>query len=182
MLSKKKIYTMEKEWPLAKEIEYKPEIGELTLDKQRLVLLSARMLPSIHLSILKTIGEVANTEIYKSCEESAKSYYKGWVKSLPKKLTKKEIIQNFLKYLEFWGIGVVEIVSLQIEKEVKSLIRIYDCCFSQYYEKAKKPVCYVTAGIIAGLFSGVLNKKVFVKERRCKAIGDNFCEFEVSIT
>jgi predicted hydrocarbon binding protein len=36
--------------------------------------------------------------------------------------------------------------------------------------------------MIAGLFSAVLNKKVSVKERKCKAIGDNFCEFEVSIT
>jgi predicted hydrocarbon binding protein len=86
-----------------------------------------------------------------------------------------------LKYLEFWGIGVVDTVSLEVEKEIKSLIRMYNCSFSRYYEKANKPVCYITAGIIAGLFSAVLDKKVSVKERKCKAVGDNFCEFEVSM-
>jgi predicted hydrocarbon binding protein len=173
---------MGEEWPILKKINYKPENGELVLNKQRLVFLSARMLPSIHIAILKTIGEIANVEIYKSCEKSAKNYYKNWVKFLPKEMTKKEIIQNFLKYLEFWGIGTVDIISLEVEKEIKSLIRIYNCCFSEYYEKANKPICYITAGMIAGLFSAVLNKKVSVKERKCKAIGDNFCEFEVSIT
>jgi hypothetical protein len=112
---------MGEEWPILKKINYKPENGELILNKQRLVFLSARMLPSIHISILKTIGEVANVEIYKSCEKSAKNYYKNWVKFLPKELTKKEIIQNFLKYLEFWGIGSIDVISLEVEKEVKSL-------------------------------------------------------------
>ncbi|MEM5834796.1 MAG: 4-vinyl reductase [Candidatus Aenigmatarchaeota archaeon] len=169
------------EWPILKKISYKPEKGELTLNKQRLVFMSARMLPSIHLAILKTIGEIANTEIYKSCEKSAKNYYKSWKKFLPKDLTKKEVIEDFLKYLEYWGFGNVDIVTLEVEEEIKSLIRIYDCSFFQYYEKSNKPVCYITAGIIAGLFSAVLDKKVSVKERKCKAIGDNFCEFEVSL-
>lgn len=170
----------EEEWPILKKINYKPETGELILNKQRLIFLSARMLSSIHMAILKTIGEIANVEIYKSCEKSANNYYKNWLKFLSKELTKKEIIENFLKYLEYWGFGRLDIISLEVEKEIKSLIRIYGCSFSQYYEKANKPVCYMTAGIIAGLFSAVLNKKVSVNERKCTAIGDNFCEFEVS--
>ncbi|MEM5793790.1 MAG: V4R domain-containing protein [Candidatus Aenigmatarchaeota archaeon] len=169
------------EWPILKKIFYKPEKGELILNKQRLVFMSARMLPSIHLAILKTIGEIANVEIYKSCEKSANNYYKNWKKFLPKDLTKEEVIKEFLKYLEYWGFGSVDIISLEVEKEIKSLIRIYGCSFSQYYEKPNKPVCYITAGIIAGLFSAILNKKVSVKERKCKAVGDNFCEFEVSL-
>ncbi|MEM5883162.1 MAG: 4-vinyl reductase [Candidatus Aenigmatarchaeota archaeon] len=136
---------------------------------------------SIHLAILKTIGEIANVEIYKSCEKSANNYYKNWKKFLPKDLTKEEVIKEFLKYLEYWGFGSVDIISLEVEKEIKSLIRIYGCPFSQYYEKSNKPVCYITAGIIAGLFSAILNKKVSIKERKCKAVGDNFCEFEVSL-
>lgn len=170
------------EWPILKKIFYNPENGELILNNQRLVFLSARMLPSIHLGILKTIGEIGNVEIYKSCEKSANNYYKNWKKFLPKGQTKKEVIEEFLKYLEYWGLGSVDIITLEVEKEIKSLIRIYDCSFSQYYEKSNKPVCYITAGIIAGLFSAVLNKKVSVKERKCKALGDNFCEFEVSLT
>ncbi len=33
------------------------------------------MLPSIHTAILKTIGEIANVEVYKSCGKSAKAQF-----------------------------------------------------------------------------------------------------------
>jgi predicted hydrocarbon binding protein/KaiC/GvpD/RAD55 family RecA-like ATPase len=63
---------------------------------------------------------------------------------------------------------------------VDETIKIVDNCESsqsfQFIRKEKAPSCYFTTGFLNGLFSAVKNQHV--KETKCIAIGDPYCEWE----
>ncbi len=45
--------------------------------------------------------------------------------------------------------------------------------------KSSEPSCYFTKGVITGALTRILRSPVEVRETRCKATGDEFCEFIV---
>jgi len=60
-------------------------------------------------------------------------------------------------------------------------IRIEENCESSYTmiftTKWKEPSCYFTTGFLNGLFSAVKNQHV--REMKCIAMGDPYCEWEI---
>jgi len=40
------------------------------------------------------------------------------------------------------------------------------------------PICHFEAGFLAGLLSSALKERVHLRERKCRAAGDEYCEFE----
>ncbi len=45
------------------------------------------------------------------------------------------------------------------------------------HKKAKKPVCYLSAGLLAGIATEIMGRKINVREIRCQARGDAECIF-----
>jgi len=168
----------EEKWKLKEEVVFDPEKGTLTWHNQRMIVLSAYELPSIHIEALKIIGPVANTEVYETCAHATKLFFEGQIKELPK-TSPTELIKKFLEEMIEWGIGKIEVVEFDVEKG--GVIRVHDGCYYSYYKDAKEPVCYITAGMLKGMISAVIEKEVEVKEKSCMATGSPYCEFEVKI-
>ncbi len=76
-----------------------------------------------------------------------------------------------------WCIGIL------IEKGEKYKVIVYDSFEAESYlkreGKTEKPVCHFLRGVLAGIISEVNGEKYKAVEKKCKAMGDEYCEFEV---
>ena len=86
-------------------------------------------------------------------------------------LREDEAVKRVLKFLNQCKIGKVT---------VDETIRIVENCENSqaklFTTKTKGPSCYFTTGFLNGFFAAVRNQHV--KETRCIAIGDPYCEWE----
>jgi predicted hydrocarbon binding protein/KaiC/GvpD/RAD55 family RecA-like ATPase len=86
-------------------------------------------------------------------------------------LSEDEAVKRVLNFLNQCKVGKVT---------VDETIRIVENCESsqikQFLTKIKGPSCYFTTGFLNGFFSAVKNQHV--KEVRCIAMGDPYCEWE----
>lgn len=86
-------------------------------------------------------------------------------------LSPNEAVDRFMNFLEHCKVGKVT---------MGETIKIEDNCESFYMKlvtlKAEEPCCYFTTGFLNGFFTVVKNKHV--REIRCIAAGDPYCEWE----
>ena len=106
------------------------------------------------------------------------------IASLSKKIGKTDegTIKTLSSIFEIYGLGALEILDLN-NKDKKAILRIKDSSIAQEQlkkSKEKKPVCIMTAGILAGLFTYIFGKDVDCVERKCVAQGQEYCEFEIA--
>lgn len=82
-----------------------------------------------------------------------------------------EAVNRVLDFLEYCKVGRVTL---------DETIRMKESCESVFYKfmtkKQEEPCCYFTTGFINGFFSTVKNQHV--KETKCIAMGDPYCEWE----
>jgi predicted hydrocarbon binding protein/KaiC/GvpD/RAD55 family RecA-like ATPase len=82
-----------------------------------------------------------------------------------------EAVNRFLEFLRYCKVG---------EVNLDKTIRIKENCESVFYrlmtKKREEPSCYFTTGFLNGFFSAV--KSQHVKEVKCIAVGDPYCEWE----
>jgi predicted hydrocarbon binding protein len=87
-------------------------------------------------------------------------------------LSEDEALKRVLHFLEHCKVGKVS---------MDETIRIRENCESSqtkvFATKIKQPSCYFTTGFLNGLFSAVKNQHV--REIRCIAAGDPYCEWEI---
>ena len=87
-------------------------------------------------------------------------------------VSEDEAVKRVLNLLEYCKVGKVS---------MDETIRIKENCESSYTRlftaKWKEPSCYFTTGFLNGLFSAV--KKQHVREIKCIAAGDPYCEWEI---
>jgi len=86
-------------------------------------------------------------------------------------LSEDEAVKRVIDFLNQCKVGKVT---------VDETIRIVENCESsqikQFTTKIKGPSCYFTTGFLNGFFSTVKNQHV--KETKCIAMGDPYCEWE----
>jgi predicted hydrocarbon binding protein len=86
-------------------------------------------------------------------------------------LSEDEAVKRILHFMNHCKIGNVT---------MDETIRIVENCESSqaklFTTKEKAPSCYFTTGFLNGFFSAVKNQHV--KETRCTAVGDPYCEWE----
>lgn len=82
-----------------------------------------------------------------------------------------EAVNRFLEFLRYCKVG---------EVNLDKTIRVKENCESVFYrlmtKKREEPSCFFTTGFLNGFFSAV--KSQHVKESRCIAMGDPYCEWE----
>ena len=88
-------------------------------------------------------------------------------------ISEDEAVKRILQLLEYCKVG---------ELSKAETIRIKENCESiwvkGYAPKWKEPCCFFTTGFLNGFFSAVKNQHV--KETKCIAMGDPYCEWEFS--
>jgi predicted hydrocarbon binding protein len=86
-------------------------------------------------------------------------------------ISENEAVKRILNFLEYCKVGKVT---------ANKTIRIRDNCESLYTKfyatKLEEPTCFFTTGFLNGFFSAVKNQHV--KETKCIAMGDPYCEWE----
>lgn len=87
-------------------------------------------------------------------------------------LSENEALKKMYNFLEYCKIGKLA---------VGETIKIKDNCGSIYMKllkiKAEEPQCFFTTGFLNGFFMAVKNEHV--KETKCIANGDPYCEWEI---
>ena len=91
------------------------------------------------------------------------------------------MIKTLQQIFEIYGLGKLNITELNKDKkEAKIKLDRSTIAEAQLKKgKSKKPMCSITAGILAGIFSYIFDKDVDCIEKKCKAVSGNNCEFEV---
>ena len=76
-----------------------------------------------------------------------------------------------------WG----DIIGYEVmdDKIIIRLERLWECEIQKGL--VDKPASHLFRGILAGFFEKLLGKKVAVKETKCIALGDPYCQFEINI-
>jgi len=85
-------------------------------------------------------------------------------------LSEDEALKRVLHFLEYCKVG---------EVTLGETLRIRDnceCLRTMIFKHEKQPSCFFTTGFLNGLFSAVKNKHV--REVKCVAAGDPYCEWE----
>jgi predicted hydrocarbon binding protein/KaiC/GvpD/RAD55 family RecA-like ATPase len=86
-------------------------------------------------------------------------------------ISEDEAVNRVLNFLEYCKVGKIT---------MDETIRMKDNCESVFYrfmtKKREEPCCYFTTGFLNGFFSAVKNQHV--KETKCIAMGDPYCEWE----
>lgn len=123
---------------------------------------------------LKNVLNLANTsQNAKAVEEEI---YYNTAKNVGRSLNVTDYNSLSEKIMEL-GIGQIVITNMSDEKVV---FRLYDCFTCSDMENIGKPVCYFEAGILAGAVSTISKQDMDAVEVRCNALGDSYCEFEVT--
>jgi len=91
------------------------------------------------------------------------------------------LLKTLQDIFNIYGLGSLVIVSLDNDKKQAS-VRVMESSIAQAYRAKNKkssamPVCSITSGVLAGIFSYLFKKQVDAAESRCLAKGASFCEF-----
>lgn len=91
-------------------------------------------------------------------------------------------IKTLQEIFNIFGLGELHIIDLN-NKDKKAKLRLSDSSIAHVYverhKKSKEPVCTITSGILAGMFSFIFDKEVDCVETSCLAQGKQGCEFVV---
>ncbi len=124
------------------------------------------------------IGTRSRALVYQSGVTLGRELGKGAAEAANGDLNKfVEAVQQLLVTLSI-GHLVIEKVDMdngQIQ------LRVDECVSCAGISGAKQPICNFEGGLVAGVLSTFLNKKVKATETRCNACGDPTCGFDVEV-
>jgi predicted hydrocarbon binding protein len=174
-------------WPILKKLRYKK--GKLEFVGISYITVPAEILPTLSRDLSKIVGVAAKGIIYQGAFEQA---YKVVEKALKLNLVgyiiaklgigRIKIEKKVLEIVQGEGLGRVEIVKEgKLEKGETIVGRVYNSFEAQFYGKSKKPVCAFLMGNLAGGASMVWGEEVIVEEKKCAAMGHEYCEFEAKL-
>lgn len=90
------------------------------------------------------------------------------------------MLKTLQEIFDIYGLGNLVIANLDNQKK-QAFVRVYESSIAQSYlekkGKSQTPVCTITAGVLAGIFSYLFKKDVNAVEGKCLAKGNSFCEF-----
>lgn len=176
------------EWKWPEEAEWNGDKGEITWQNERYILLLKNIVPGIKKELADVSGEVARKLVYEAAYRDSKravnNYLSSYIASLVKKLgvLNEKVVRRVIDMVAQQGFGYGKLVKFDPPDEVIGVVE--NSFESQYYLendiKAEKPVCDAMRGMIAGTASAILEKKTYSIETKCRALGDDHCEFMVT--
>jgi len=135
----------------------RPSGSDLMLSSILHVMLQPAMAGDRYRTVMRMAGAKAGKEIGKHLMDAG--------------IREDEAVNRVLNFLEYCKVGKIT---------VDETIRMKDNCESVFYrfmtKKREEPCCYFTTGFLNGFFSAVKNQHI--KETRCIAMSDPYCEWE----
>lgn len=175
-------------------------VRQFSIDDGKIELLGGKYI-MLNASALLELQSIDETKIYMLARESSLAGMKNLVEhakvynkikdlflrnisELGKRIgaTDEGMIKTLQDVFNVYGLGSLEIVELD-NKNKKAAVKIKDSSIAQEYlkksGKSKNPVCAITAGVLAGMFSYIMNQKIECVEAKCLAQGASECVFKV---
>jgi len=175
-------------------------VNQFSVDKGKVEVLGSRYI-MLDASDLLVLQDLDQGKVYEGAKKNAKANLDGMVKhanvyhgikdqslkniaELSKKVGKNDegVIKTLQQIFGMYGLGDLTIVDLKNDKKSARLM-IHDSTIAVAQlqrGKSSKPVCSITAGILAGIFSYIFGSDVNCYETKCLAVtGSGNCEFEI---
>jgi predicted hydrocarbon binding protein len=162
------------------------EEGKTTIAGQRAMLLSVKTIATQQKELERLVGKKWGAVVYeaerKAIQEAAlqifglkqlDSFTKG------KTFDKKSMVETLIDIFNCAGYGVLKLKKFD-EKKPHALVTMEKSTIPQEYEKRDSPVCFRVAGILAGGAEAVFMVPMKCKEKKCMAMGNSHCEFEIT--
>lgn len=158
------------------------ERGKINIGGRRAMLIELDTIIAIQKEIEKKHGAKWKTVIYNGIKRGAE---KVWLYYLGKKYLDiadhpgvTKITKSALEIFNLTGFGELELVSVDIKKGEARFISKNSSIAEKYHGKGET-VCYFTAAMLAALMKLIFRKDLDCKEVKCKAKGDEYCEFVI---
>jgi predicted hydrocarbon binding protein len=123
---------------------------------------------------------IEHAKVYKGLkDESLKN-----IADLSKRIGKSDegVISTLQNLFELYGLGKMNITNLDNKNKQASILLSDSTIAKEQIKqsgKSKVPVCTVTKGILAGIFSYLFKHDVDCFEKKCMAKGDDMCAFVI---
>lgn len=157
------------------------ENGHALLFGEYFFLMPPRVLIQLQKILYKELGKKKGKEILTEIGAyQVKTALKRYIKRFNfQKISKDKLIDFSMKIISILGIGEPKIVELEDDKII---LRILNPVIPQEYiseiGKSKEPIDFYLKGIMEEFFSDIVFKnEAEVKEVKCLAKGDKYCEF-----
>lgn len=163
---------------------FKQEQGKIIdWNEARNILVSEDFIIGLIEGLEEEVGSASSVVMYNIGREWGKrdaEFFKNWFE----KEYEKGINQYSLLYvLEAWwwpftsqGWGNWD-VDLSEQKNGFIFVNIFDSAVARTLGDVGKPVCHIYAGLLAGFFSGIVQKQLSCVEIQCYAMGETYCKF-----
>jgi len=150
---------------------------KLSMGSRRAVLFREPLYKALIKETVKQLGSGGFALLYHIGLFMGKSVYEDYVNMIGRE--DPELLLEVSKaFYKMTGLGVIEHIYVDLEKK-EALIRVYDSFECSLYKGEKKPVSSLVRGIFAGWFGKLFKADMEVKEVKCIAVGDDYCEFLV---
>jgi hypothetical protein len=157
----------------ARQINF--EEGRISLLNQPVMIVPVETFVTMTKTLRADLGRTKADEIiYKATKLAAIKYLNVLKKSFS--MSKVDMIKWAANSLTLAGWGKITIIGVDGEKN-RADIRVYDSSVAKGLGKDPEPTDIFLAGYFAGGETAVFGKDVDVKEIKCIAKGDQYCEF-----
>jgi len=169
--------------------------GKIELLGGREIMLNASAileLQNIDESKLYDLGKKSGFKNISVAVEHAKVYKRikdvfiDEIADLSKKIgqTDEGTLRMLQEIFNVYGLGEMSIEKID-NKEKEAIVVIRESTIAQEWRSknrkhSKNPVCTLTAGVIAGVFSYLMGKQIDCVETQCLAQGRSYCAFKVA--
>ncbi len=132
-------------------------------------------------SVFKGLSEIFKAGIEVLLLESSRAAGRHLVDSTGKKAKTdiKSSLSLYAKRFSQVGFGRLEISEMKLE-EARMTIRVWNNIFAQMRDK-ESTYCTYIAGLLSGIYEGLLHASPKVKETKCIGHGDPYCEFLLTL-
>lgn len=154
----------------------------LMVGKNRAIIIGDTGYKGFIVDIRKRFGSAAETFLYYLGYEAGEAYCQEHMEIAAKLgIDDAMTILNDLGSSVFTctGFGKMEIVKFKMDPP-HIIIRVYNNFECELGVKVGEAFSHLLRGMIAGYISTLLNTEMIAKETKCIAIGDPYCEFEVT--
>ncbi|MCU0642204.1 MAG: 4-vinyl reductase [archaeon] len=127
-------------------------------------------------------GAVEHAKVYKKM----KDVFIDEIADLSKKIgqTDEGTIRMLQDIFNVYGLGEMSIQKID-NRGKEALVAVRESTIAQewvskYKKHSKSPVCTLTAGVLAGVFSYLMGKQIDCVETQCLAQGKSYCLFKIA--
>jgi predicted hydrocarbon binding protein len=151
----------------------------LVLENERVITAGRTVYEALFNGIRKKFGAAGETMLYYQGFSVGFEVYNEYM-SIAKSERIEDLIEVSKAVNMTLGWGIIDKVKINWEKGTAKY-RVYNNFECELAGKSEKPYSQFYRGAVAGLFTRFFEREIKVKETKCIAKGDSYCEFVIKI-